>query len=124
MVKYCKCQNSLFLELTCVPGFRHHDYQQYLSSWGSNIPKGETKWNQQDCWRLAQENVANAYGIYWDFTSGYCRALDDYNKVLPWPTSFPDGRNMIKLCIISNLVGKNVHCYFFIICIYLKTFKS
>ena len=86
-----------------------------MSSWGSPISEGETALNQKDCWTLAQENVGNANGIYWDFASGYCRALTNYNIVLPWPTSFPKDQDRTKLCIKSKLVGKNFHRYIFIL---------
>ena len=56
---------------------------------------------------LARQNVDNAKGIYWDFNGGKCRAIDHYQKVLPWPTSFPDNQNARKLCIESHLAGNN-----------------
>ena len=82
-----------------------------MSSWFTRISKGETTSNQIECWRLAQQNDGNANGIYWNFRHGLCQALNNYENVLPWPTSFPDSRSSIKLCIKSKLVGKNVHTF-------------
>ena len=95
------------LELTCVPGYRSNDWQSYLSSWVTRISNGESTSNREECWRLAQQNVVNANGIYWDFDYGYCRALVHYQKVLPWPTSFSDIQRHIKLCLKTELLGKN-----------------
>ena len=95
------------LKLTCVPGYRANDASDYLSSWYTWVSKGESKSNGDDCWMLARQNVDNAKGIYWSFDIGFCRALVHYQKVLPWPTSFPDNQTARKLCIESHLVGKN-----------------
>ena len=105
--KYCYPQNSFCLELTCVPGYREEDWRSYLSSWASRISYGESTSNREECWRLAQQNVGNANGIYWGFDVGICRALVHYQKVLPWPTSFPDFQSGVKLCLKTELVGKN-----------------
>ena len=103
-----------FLELTCVPGFRRiYDWPIYLSSWGTWIPNGERTSNREICWRLAQENVGNANGIYWDFDAGYCRAVEHYQRLLPWPTSFPHHQSETKLCLKSELVGKNERKWFY-----------
>ena len=34
---------------------------------GTKIPKGENASNRDECWRLAQQNVGNASGIYWKY---------------------------------------------------------
>ena len=103
---------SFFPELTCVPGWAN-DWSSYMSSWGTWISRGESTSNREECWRLAQQNVGNANGIYWDYDIGYCRALVDYQKVLPWPKSFPNHQDMTKLCLKTELVGKNERIRFY-----------
>jgi len=97
-------------ELTCVPGYSllSPNWKSYLSSWHAEISAGESTSNRDECWRLAQQNVGNANGIYWSFDIGYCRALVHYQKVLPWPTSFPDHQNVTKLCLKTELVASKV----------------
>jgi len=105
----CRIRNNncepISSELTCVPGYRRNDWISYLSSWGTQISYGESTSNRDECWRLAQQNVGNANGIFWDFKIGICRAIVHYQKILPWPTSFPDDQSRSKLCLKTELVA-------------------
>ena len=95
------------LGLNCVPGYRLSDWTSYVSNWDGTIPIGEDDSIRDDCLRLAQKNVKDLVGIYWNFAGGYCRAITSYQSLLPWPNSFPQDKSTTKLCVFSHLIGEN-----------------
>ena len=96
------------LDLDCVSGYRFNGWKSYASySWFDHVPKGEDISNRDDCWKLAQKNVNNSVGIMWWPGTGTCRAINNYQVLLPWPNSFPDRQNEVKLCILNRVLGKN-----------------
>ena len=99
---------SFLLDLDCVSGYRFNDWKSYAtSSWFDHVPMGEDISNRDDCWRLAQKNVNNSAGIMWWPGTGTCRAMHNYQILFPWPDSFPDRQNEVKLCIWNRVLGKN-----------------
>ena len=87
----------------CSPGYRVSDWREYLSDWSTtSLNKGDTLDNRKECWDLAKQNVPSAIGIYFDYTSPYCRAMDDASSLMPWPTSFANDQDSSSLCILSS----------------------
>ena len=63
---------------------------------------GEDVTNRDDCWKLAHENVNNSVGIMWWYSTGTCRAIQNYQSLLPWPNSFPHRQTEVKLsCVLA-----------------------
>ena len=93
-----------------------NDWKSYASSsWFVHVSMGDDVSNRDDCWRLAQKNVNNSVGIMWWHTTGTCRAIQNFKVLLPWPHSFPDRQNEVKLCIWSRVLGK---IFYFLKCLY------
>ena len=69
------------------------------------------------CMREANANVDNATGIFWGWTSGLCRAIDNHEVLLPWPNwikdgpEFPDSQDKFSLCVLKQVLGKNYHSF-------------
>ena len=93
----------LFQEtLVCSDGSRNSDWKSYMSTWGtSDVKRGNLAKHRQECWEKAKENVPGAQGIYFDYSSPYCRAIDNREPLLPWPTTFPDDQGKRTLCLLS-----------------------
>lgn len=83
----------------CSPGYRAHDVDSYTSTWETKVPPGHTGPLWELCWNYAHGNVTGAVGIWWNFTSGACRAIDNLPKLGPWQTSWPDDQRNIWMCL-------------------------
>ena len=70
------------------------------------------------CMREANANVDNATGIFWGWTSGLCRAIDNHEVLLPWPgwakdaPDFPDSQDKFSLCVLRQVLGKYYQSFF------------
>ena len=70
------------------------------------------------CMREANANVNRSVGIFWIWTSGLCRAIDNHEVLLPWPnwsndsSDFPDSQNEFRLCILNQVLGNNYNSFF------------
>ena len=86
---------------TCSDGIITNNWRKYLSSWSTSIAKGNTKENKQNCWALVQQNVPEAFGMYFDYHNGYCRGMISWDG-LPATTlqaTYPDNQGERSLCI-------------------------
>ena len=77
-----------------------------MSSWNKAIRNGETDENRDECWTLVQEKFDNPVGIVWMHGTGSCRAIENYEILLPWPPTGLDTVETIKLCMSSSVLGK------------------
>ena len=101
------------LDLSCVPGYRLRDWNIYMSSWNKAIRNGETDENRDECWNLVKEKFDNPVGIVWMHGTGSCRAIENYEILLPWPPSDLDDVETTKLCMSVSLLGKNNFPHFY-----------
>ena len=78
------------------------------------------------CMREANANVNSSVGIFWSWTSGLCRAIDNHEVLLPWPnwsndsSDFPDSQDKFRLCILNQVLGNNYNSFFIRIIYNLK----
>lgn len=86
-------------KMMCSQGFRVSHWRDYLSEWGEDMPKGGGNANANKCWAMAQANVPEAVGTYWDFTYGYCRAITNMTALGAWTTNFTDDHGLRALCV-------------------------
>ena len=79
-----------------------------LSNWETqSISRGDTLKNRMECWNLAKQNVPSAVGIYFDYTTPYCRAIDDASFLMSWPTSITNDQDTKSLCILPSHIRGN-----------------
>ena len=72
-----------------------------MSSWGTSIATGNTDGNKQRCWELVQQNVPEAFGMYFAYDHGKCRGMIGWDG-LPATTlqaTYPDNQGERSLCI-------------------------
>ena len=95
--------------LNCASGYIAATWQNYMSSWIFSIPKEETETSLNECWKIAQQNNPDIFGVYWSYGVGKCRGIVKTVGLLPWPTKFPDSQSSAKLCLLEDLAGKYTH---------------
>ena len=79
-----------------------------MSTWNKAIRNGEADENRDECWTLAQEQFDNPVGIVWMHGTGSCRAIENYQILLPWPpTGLDTGVETTKLCMSTSVLGEN-----------------
>ena len=89
----------------CSEGYRKSDWHDYLSDWKlkSINNQADTLENINECWRLVKQNVPTAVGIFFRYEHfSNCRAITDATRLKPWPSSFPDAQDAVKLCILRS----------------------